>query len=152
MNILDFKPLGHARWIQNAVVPINDNCRLSVSYGNGLFYVGTIGCYEAALQMTDRRYPEIASLVSFKDNPRDNLFRDCDDAKLEELIELGKTLEYKGALEIFDTKVGDKDPAWGIRFLCAKGHDYEVKEKYVKDMWGDGKWRFIPKEEPIEKT
>lgn len=143
---LNFKPLKHAPSIQNAVVPINEHVQLSVSYGQwpGGCSVGTPGNYEAAVQMIDPRYPGIACLVSFEDNPQNNIWSGCDDAELEALIERGKHLTYAGAIEVFGIRSGETEPDWGIRFLCAEGHDRREKEKYTKELWGRTEhYRFI---------
>ncbi len=121
---MEFKPLGHAPWIMNAVVPIKEHVQLSVSYNDrkGMWHVGEKGSYEVAVQMTDPgRYPGIACMV-----------------------EKGGTLIYAGAVEVFDARQGASEKAWGIRFLCAEGYDKIGKLKYAKDTWGADGHRFVP--------
>ena len=62
---LTFKPLEHAPWIDNAIIPVNKkkHFQISVSKGQGPWYTGEDESYEAAIQVIDfDRYPN-ASLV-----------------------------------------------------------------------------------------
>ena len=144
---MEFKPLGHAPWIMNAVVPVKEHVQLSVSYNDrkGMWHVGEKGSYEVAVQMTDPgRYPGIACLVSFEDNPSGNIWPDCDDSRIAGLVEKGKALTYAGAVEVFDVRQGASEKAWGIRFLCAEGYDKTGKLEYARDTWGADGHRFVP--------
>jgi hypothetical protein len=143
---LNFTELPGRPWILNAVVPVSKHVQLSVSYnkepGVG-WYVGKPGSYEAALQMLDDRYPGIACLVSFEDNNSGNIWPQCDDAKLEKLVQRGRELVYAGAVEVYDRRSGAECADWGIRFLCAEGFDKAEKPNYAERIWGQGH-RFIP--------
>lgn len=133
---LTFKSLSHAPWIRNAVIPVNDHFRVSVSYGDGEWYVGHPGDYEVAIQAIDSRYPGVASLVDFEDNSQGNIFSHCNEGKIRALIERAKTLKYKCAIEVFDVRCGETEKRWGIRFLCADGYDFDEKEKYCRSVFG----------------
>ena len=127
----------------NAVVPINEYFQLSVSFGLG---IGTIDSYQAAIQAINKsKYPnnDYASLVEFEDCPNTNVWNDCDESRLLELIERAKTLTYKCVIEVFATRVGEKEDKWGFRFFCADGFDFNQKFKYCNWMFGKDNVRII---------
>lgn len=143
---LDFKPLDHAPWIMNAVVPVTKHTQLSVSYNGseGMWYAGDKGDYEVAIQVIDPdRYPGVASLVSFKDNPSSNVFPHTKDSGLPALAEKAKQLVYHGAIEVFAERGSDKEKTWGVRFLCAKGYDFQSKLGYTRGVFGAGNYRLV---------
>ena len=143
---LDFKSLSHAPWLMNAVVPINKHVQLSVTYNGspGMWYAGDKGDYEAAVQMIDPcRYPGVACLVFFKDNKNDNVFPHTKESGLQVLVARGEKLEYYGAIVVFAERGSDREKTWGVRFLCAKGHDYRSKLRYTKSTFGEGAYRFV---------
>ena len=143
---LDFKPLSHAPWLMNAVVPVNKHVQLSVTYNGspGMWYAGDKDDYEAAVQMIDPcRYPGVACVVFFKDNKNDNVFPHTNESGLQGLVARGKELKYYGAIEVCDERGSDKEKIWGVCFLCAEGHDYQQKMKYSKSMFGKDNCRFV---------
>ena len=144
---LEFAPLPGNEWIMNATVPVSKYCRLSVSYGNWLWFVGEKGSYEVGIQMiVPDAFGNMGDLVSFKDNPHDNVWPECDEKRIEELVEKGKSLVYAGIIEVFDRREHASEPEWGLRFICAEGYDLEQKLEHAKQIWGEGKYRFVAAE------
>lgn len=142
---MEFKPLAHASWIMNAVVPINDHFRLSVSYNerDGMWAVGSVGSYEVAIQV-GKPGSEYWSLVQMPDHST-NVYSGCDDAKIEHLRKQAETLKFGGEIEVFGVRQGAKERAWGHRFFCAEGDDQKGKLDYVARVFtGEDKWRFTP--------
>lgn len=142
---LNFEPLPKAPWINNAVVPINEHFRLSVSYNTsrGLWYAGSYGAFEAAIQVGNPASPtgsEYWSLVELPDNPRANIYPDCGMDDLERLCEIAKDLEYACELQVLENARGEPEE-WLHRFFCAKGHDEKAKTNYVRSVFP--KWRGI---------
>ena len=145
---LIFKPLAHAPSINNAVIPINEHVQISVSYNRvpGLWNVGSINYYEAAIQVFDeQKAPGIRDLVSFEDNRDGNVFSGCDEIKLLALTERAQLVEYYGIIKVFAIKSGETKAEWGVRFVCARGYDYREKIKYTKSVF-EGGWTFERKE------
>jgi hypothetical protein len=148
---LDFKPLGHAPWIMNATVPVNGHFRLSVSYslpaegfGGTWWYAGEPGSYEVAVQALDDRYPGTACLVSMPEFGGSNVLAGCGMSALALVESWARKLEYRGAIEVFDSNSARIEKAWMVRFLCACGIDYQGKMEYAGRMWGEGCFREVP--------
>lgn len=141
---LKFKPLSHARWINNAELPVNEHFQLSISYNEkeGMWKVGDIGSYEVAIQCISNTSP-YASLVAFEDTGG-NIFNDCSEEDILNLVERAKTLEYAGEILIFDKLPGQKEPDWQHRFYCAKGYDLKGKLAYCKSIWGSKSTKYEP--------
>ena len=145
---LEFHPLDYAHWIMNAVMPVSKHFQLSISYGNGDWYVGEIGSYEVVIQVWDGSDSPYRSLVELPDNKQTNIYiyYNCNYDKIYKLAEIAKGLKYAGEIEVFDSCVFDtekKPKTWGHKFFCAEGNDLEEKLAYVKQVW-DKDWRFIP--------
>ena len=150
---LNFSPLPGNEWIMNARIPISKCCRLSVSYNregceeNWLWFVGEKGSYEVGIQIMDPdAWGDTGSLVSFEDNPHGNVWPECGEKQIEELVEKGKSLVYAGTIEVFDMSEQASEPEWGFKFICAEGYDLEQKLAYAERMWGEGKYRFVAAE------
>lgn len=137
----NFTPLDHAPFINNAVIPVNDNFQISVSYNinSGLWQVGEMDNYEAAIQV---RKPtgkhNYWSLVEFEDNKNINIFPNCNRADLNKLVLKAQKLKYCCEIEILD-----EDNVWKHKFFCADGFDFEQKKKYCKWVWGNNKYRIV---------
>lgn len=139
---LQFKPLAHATFIDNAVVPINNHFQLSISKNRspGMWYVGDDDSYEVAIQAFEPGNP--TRCLVWVGN--DNVTRDCDLADINRLADHARTLIYVGRIEVFDCGEGDKEPRWLTRFCCAAGKDFEEKTKYAQRVWSEMRHRFIP--------
>jgi len=138
---LEFKPLEGVCGIMNAVVPVNDHFRISVSYSTdeALWYAGKIGDYEAAIQvgLPGGKY---WSLVEDPETYR-NIYPHTTDIDILVLVDKARELEYGGEIEIFDTF----EKSWVGKDYFATGYDYEKKLKYAELIWGYGRYRVIYK-------
>jgi len=142
---LRFSPLAHAPWIDNAVVPINNHFRLSISKNGsrGLWHVGEDDSYEVAVQAFEHEGGK-GDLV-WIDN--DTVTSQCDMADINKLARIAAKLVYVGKVEVFD--IGDRidypdgQPRWLTRFYCAQGNDLTQKLEYSYRVWGKDNHRFI---------
>lgn len=142
---LDFNPLPDSPWIDNAVIPINNHFRLSVSMNKyeGLWYVGEHDSYEVAIMATETEGGE-GALVFFNG---DTVQCDCSMRDIRRLMRAASRLVYVGRIEVFDvggkSVCPDGQPRWLTRFHCAKGEDLQQKLKYANRVWGKDRHRFI---------
>lgn len=144
LDNLQYKPLSHATWIMNAVIPVSEHFQLSVSYGNGLWYVGTKERPEVAIQAIDKSINQYADLVKVSKH-NDNIYHNCGPAMIECLFDTASKLKFGGRIEVFDIAEGQKTPQWNFRFFYALGNDYDEKIEYAKHIWGSDEYRVIPK-------
>lgn len=132
----------------NARVPVNEHFRLSVSYGDGLWYVGSAAedSYECAIQAGALGF-EYWSLVEIK-KWRNNVRPDTSLDEIPMLYDLAQSLVYSGRLWVYcEGNIGEP-PSWRFRHHTAAGHDEEMKLKH-SDYIYDGKdgitaWCFLP--------
>lgn len=143
---LEFKPLEYLTWIHNAELPVNKHFQLSISYNNreGFWHVGDIDSYEVGIQIISDNLIPHRSLVLFEDTIGRNVFYNCSEADILNLVERAKTLEYAGEILVFDREEGQVKLDWVHRFYCAKGYDYESKMEYCLGIWGKEEVKFIP--------
>lgn len=146
---LVFRPLEHATWIQNAVVPIKPHFRLSISKGfghgrPGTWYVGEDGSYEVAVQA----FEEEGGLGDLVWIDNDTVVRGRSIHGINVLAERAMKLTYFGKIEVFDipsNSVGAPTTRqWLPRFFCADGDDVLKKLDYANHIWGRGGYRLIP--------
>lgn len=143
---LRFSPLAHASWIDNAVVPINNHFRLSISKNGsrGLWHVGEDDSYEVAIQAFEHEGGK-GDLVWVEN---DTVTSRCNIADINKLAGVAAKLVYVGKIEVFDigTLAGGPggQPHWFPRFYCAQGKDLTQKLQYSYRVWGSKNHRFIP--------
>lgn len=141
---LVFRPLPHANWIGNAVLPIKPGILVSVSKDlfRGPFCVGSDDNYEVAIQAFESGGQE-ADLV-WLDNRR-NVACGCDMDEVNALVAKANEMVYAGRIEIFDLdRIAEGEHKWLRRFFCVEGLDFDKKIEYARRVWGDGCWRVIP--------
>ena len=147
---LKFKPLPQVPYIANAVVPVNEHFRLSISYNtsHGMFWVGHEGSYEVAIQAFETVGGK-GDLV-FVDGGSNTVTSDCDIAAINTLFEKASRMRYVGRIDVLDTPDGPSCPAgqerWLERFYCAEGDDLREKLAYAERIWGKDRYKFIPVE------
>lgn len=132
----DFSPLSHAPFINNAIIPINEHFRVSISYNRseGLWYAGEKNNYEVAIQVGEG---ETWELVSFEELLSVNVFCDVSDNYLPFIVEKAKKLIFGPKIEVFASRDGKEKEAWRLRFTCADGYDFKQKLAYCQRVFGE---------------
>jgi hypothetical protein len=140
---LQFKPLNGVPLkggVFNAVVPVNDNFRVSVSYYE-CFPSGSVGSapdnYECAIEVgkPDAQY---WSLVQIDGT---NTWHGGM-SLIHDLMEKAAALKFAGEIQIYTRREGP-NRTWGHCFYCAEGEDQKFKLDSVKLKYrGKDQWRF----------
>jgi hypothetical protein len=133
LTLKDFSRLPGRNWIWNAVVPVKEGVRLSVSFSEpgGLWAVGDIGSYEVAIQVNSGH--EHGWSLAYVEGDT-NVFNDCDEAELDRIFALAQKVKLVCQIDAF-AQWDAKEPRWGHRFDCIEGKDMEDKIAWCKKVF-----------------
>ncbi len=134
LTLKDFKRLPGRNWIWNAVVPVKEGVRLSVSFSEpgGLWAAGDMGSYEVAIQVNSGH--EHGWSLAYVEGST-NVFSDCDEAELDRIFALAQKVKIVCQIDVFDLRDREKEPRWAHRFDCIEGKDMDDKIAWCKKLW-----------------